>query len=151
MTVPAARVAPVVHDQVADRLRRVGQRYTARRHEVVELLQQAGRPLTMHELLDAAGDLPMSSVYRSLSVLERAGAVTRYPTAGGHGLYELSEALVGHHHHLICTNCGRMEDLNVPPPQEGDLERVVEEIAAGRSFHPTGHRLELIGVCADCA
>lgn len=139
-----------LHGQVADRLRQQGQRYTAGRRELVGLLQRAGRPLAMHEIVGGAGGLPQSSIYRNLVVLERVGAVTRYPVSGGHGLYELSEVLVGHHHHLICTNCGRMEDLEVPYPLEGDLERVVEAIAAGRGFRPTGHRLELVGVCADC-
>jgi Fur family transcriptional regulator, ferric uptake regulator len=145
-----ARANLVLHDQVADRLSQEGQRYTSRRREVVELLQRAGRPLAMHEILGAASGLPQSSIYRNLVVLERVGAVTRYPTSGGHGLYELSEALVGHHHHLVCTNCGRMEDLDVPPALEGDLERVVDAIAASRGFRPSGHRLELVGACADC-
>ena len=146
-----ARTDLVLHDQVADRLGQEGQRYTARRREVVELLHRAGRPLTIHEILSAAKGLPQSSVYRNLVVLERVGAVTRYPTTSGdHGLYELSEALVGHHHHLVCTSCGRMEDLEVPRALEGDLERVVEAIAAVRGFRPSGHRLELVGVCADC-
>jgi Fe2+ or Zn2+ uptake regulation protein len=66
----------------------------------------------------------VSSIYRNLVVLEQAGAVTRYPGAGGgHARYELSEELVGHHHHLVCSRCGRIEDDPVPPEVDAGLPR----------------------------
>jgi Fe2+ or Zn2+ uptake regulation protein len=92
----------------------------------------------------------VSSIYRNLVVLEQTGAVTRYPAAGGHARYELSEELVGHHHHLVCSSCGRMEDYEAPPEVEGGLQSVVDVVAARTGFRATGHRLELRGLCARC-
>jgi Fur family ferric uptake transcriptional regulator len=136
---------------VARRLGHVGQRYTAGRRALVDLLHRAGRPLEIPEILVAASGLPQSSTYRNLAVLERAGAVIRHPGAGGTARYELSEALVGHHHHLVCDNCGRMEDYEAPAEIEGGLQQAVTAIAEQSGFQATGHSLELRGICPDCS
>jgi Fur family transcriptional regulator, ferric uptake regulator len=139
------------HAEVAGRLGHVGQRYTAGRRALVDLLHRAGRPLEIPEILDAAAGLPQSSTYRNLAVLERAGAVIRHPGAGGTARYELSEALVGHHHHLVCDNCGRMEDYEAPAEIEGGLQQAVQAIAARSGFKATGHSMELRGLCSRCS
>jgi Fur family transcriptional regulator, ferric uptake regulator len=138
------------HAEVAARLGRAQQRYTAGRRTLVELLHEAGRPL---EIVELASDrrLPVSSIYRNLVVLEQAGAVTRYPGAGGgHARYELSEALVGHHHHLVCSRCGRIEDDPVPPEVDAGLASLLDAVAERTGFTVTDHRLELRGLCRRC-
>src|SRR4029450_10407587 len=61
------------------RLRRGAQRSTAGRRELVELLQRAGRPLAMYEIVGRAGGLPQSAIYRNLRVLQRVGGVAQSP------------------------------------------------------------------------
>jgi Fe2+ or Zn2+ uptake regulation protein len=139
------------HAEVAHRLVGAQQRYTAGRRRLVELLHGAGRPLEIPEIADASANLPVSSIYRNLVVLEQAGAVTRYPGPGGAARYELSEELVGHHHHLVCGRCGRMEDYDATPEVEGYLQSALEALAAGNGFRATSHRLELRGLCARCS
>src|SRR5215218_3620906 len=107
------------HTEVAARLGRAQQRYTAGRRTLVEL--------------------------------EQAGAVTRYPGAGGgHARYELSEELVGHHHHLVCSRCGRIEDDPVPPEVDAGLASLLDAVATRTGFTVTDHRLELRGLCERC-
>ena len=140
------------HAEVAERLERAQQRYTAGRRTLVELLHDAGRPLEIFELAGAPTKLPVSSVYRNLVVLEQAGAVTRYPGAGGgHARYELSEELVGHHHHLVCSRCGWIEDDPVPPEVDAGLQSLLGAVAARTGFEVTDHRLELRGLCSRCS
>jgi Fe2+ or Zn2+ uptake regulation protein len=96
------------HAEVSARLGRARQRYTAGRRTLVELLHQAGRPLEIVELADGPARLPVSSIYRNLVVLEQAGAVTRYPGAGGgHAKYELF-TVTDHRLELrgLCKRCG---------------------------------------------
>ena len=139
------------HAEVAARLGRAQQRYTSGRRTLVELLHSAGRPLEIVELAGAPNKLPVSSIYRNLVVLEQAGAVTRYPGAGGgHARYELSEELVGHHHHLVCSRCGRIEDDPVPPEVDAGLSTLLDAVAARTGFTVTDHRLELRGLCERC-
>jgi Fur family transcriptional regulator, ferric uptake regulator len=140
-----------LHATVAARLRRVQQRYTSGRRALVDLLAAAARPLTMPELLRDRNELALSSAYRNLSVLERAGVVTRIVTSDEHARFELTEDLTGHHHHLICGACGRVDDFTVSPQLERSLEAALDRIVAGTGFQPDHHKLDLVGTCADCA
>ncbi len=96
-----------VHEVVATRLRAVGQRLTSNRQALLDALTAAARPLTIPEILDERPDLAQSSVYRNLVVLEEAGIVHRVLGTDEFARWELTEDLAGHHHHLICAQCGR--------------------------------------------
>ena len=115
MTRPASSE---LHSTVAERLRAVGQRYTAQREALVVVLERAGKPLSTAEIV-AARTGPQSSVYRNLSVLEHADVARRVITEGEFARYELTEELTEHHHHLICTRCGKVEDVTIPPDLAG--------------------------------
>lgn len=133
------------------RLRAAGRRYTGQRRRLVELLAEAGRPMTIPDILVVRSDLKQSSVYRNLADLEQAGVVRRVATDEGFGRYELAEDLIGHHHHLVCERCGRIRDVDVPPDVERTLDRALDRIAKRAGFAHVSHRLDLVGLCADCA
>src|SRR5204863_400448 len=86
-----------------------------------------GRP-DPEELAGGSG-LKQSSVYRNLAALEQAGVVRRLVTDEEFGRYELAEDLIGHHHHLVCSRCGKMRDVAVPEELERTLERTLDRIA----------------------
>ena len=140
-----------IHATVETRLRSSGQRYTGQRRRIVEILVRAGNPVAITEIMRGRKDLAQSSVYRNLSGLEHAGVVRRVTTDDEFGLYELTEDLTGHHHHLICRSCGRVQDLPLPADLERALDRTLDRVAADAGFAEVGHRLDLIGLCADCA
>jgi len=141
---------PDVHDIVAGRLQTDGQRYTDSRRKLVDILARAGRPLSIPDVLAAEPALPQSSVYRNLVVLEQAGAVGRI-LASDYALYELAEGLREHHHHLVCLSCGVVADVTLAAPSERAIDLATDEVAAATGFRPTGHRLDILGVCAHCA
>ena len=140
-----------VRDTVAARLGHVGQRLTANREVLLDTLTTAPRPLTIPEILEERPGLAQSSVYRNLVVLEEAGVVHRVVGADEFARWELAEDLAGHHHHLICATCGRVEDV----PASAGLERSVAAAAAAitrtTGFRTQHHRLDLVGVCTSCA
>ena len=141
-----------LHRQVAERLTPAGQLYTSGRRRLVELLAGVDRPVTIPELLTGQPGIAVSSAYRNLAVLEQAGAVSRITSSGEHARFELAEAVVGeHHHHLICTSCGRVDDFVVPPRVERTLERALAEVVADSAFTASTHRLDLGGSCGDCS
>lgn len=140
-----------LHETVAGRLRSVGQRYTTGRRALVELLAGSGQPLTIPEVVAGGPDrVPQSSAYRNLAVLEQAGVVHRIVTSGDFARYELAEDLTEHHHHLICSSCGGVEDFTAPPALERTLHKVMAD-AGDTGFTAESHRLDLIGTCADCS
>jgi Fe2+ or Zn2+ uptake regulation protein len=95
--------------------------------------------------------LKQSSVYRNLGALEQAGVVRRVVTGEGFGRYELAEDLTGHHHHVVCSSCGAMEDVDFPPSFEAKLESQLGTVADRTGFSAVSHRLDLIGLCRACA
>lgn len=140
-----------LHVAVEERLRAVGQRYTSRRRALVEALATLRQPVPVPELLAGHRGLPQSSLYRNLAVLEQAGAVHRVMTDEGFARYELAEDLTQHHHHLVCRNCGTMQDVTVPRSFERQVERTLSDVETRTGFSSLSHRLDLIGLCGDCA
>ena len=141
-----------LHAAAEERVRAVGQRYTSGRRRLVEILDRAGSPLALPAILGRHRDLKQSSVYRNLAALERAGVVVRRVlTDEEFGRYELTEELTGHHHHLVCSNCGAVEDVDFAPGFEESLESQLAELADRTGFSTVSHRLDLIGLCRACA
>jgi Fe2+ or Zn2+ uptake regulation protein len=140
-----------VHATVASRLRDAGQRYTGQRRRLVEILAVARSPLSIPDILRGRRGLPQSSVYRNLSDLVEAGVVRRIVTEEDFGRYELAEDLTGHHHHVICSVCGRTRDVTLPADVERTLGRTFDGVARRAGFAGVEHRLDLVGVCEECA
>ncbi len=105
--VSGVSVAPSVHEQAALRLAGLEQRYTPLPRALVATLAEAGRPLSIPEILASNAELPQSSAYRNVTDLIEAGVVRRVTGVDDHGRFELAEELAGHHHHLACGGCGR--------------------------------------------
>ena len=141
---------PEQHNAVSRRLHGVGARYTSWRRAVVAALAHAAGPVTPADLHRRLEAVPLSSVYRSLGVLADAGVVTRSHDSQGVALVELDEWLAGHHHPLVCTSCGEVTDVDLPPETEARLERLAGEIAAHAGYRVTGHRMDIEGTCASC-
>ena len=139
-----------IHDQISARLRESALVYTAGRRQLVELLLKHGRPASVPELLKNRARLTQSSTYRNLADLEAVGIIHKVAGSDDHARYELNEDLIGHHHHLICDKCGSIDDFEVGSTTERELERVLRSAAKSARFVVTGHRLDAIGVCANC-
>ena len=143
-------MTPDPHAVVADRLHRARQRYTGGRRALVTTLLGTDRPLTIAELLGTDGSWSQSSLYRNLGVLESCGIVSRLPSTDGVARFEVAEELSRHHHHLVCSTCGRLDDVDLPSRVEATLHRVTAEAGEALGYEVEEHRLELIGRCADC-
>jgi Fur family ferric uptake transcriptional regulator len=133
------------------RLRQQGQRYTTNRRRLIRVLASASAPLTIPEILDRERELAQSSVYRNLVLLEQSGLVQRVVTNDEWARFELAEDLTEHHHHLICSTCGIVRDFTVPPQVERSVDSAFAKIAAQTGFTLLTHRLDLVGLCPDCA
>jgi Fe2+ or Zn2+ uptake regulation protein len=142
-------VAEDLHVTVAGRLRRAGQRYTSARRALVDVLAGARRPLTVAEVAEADRLVPLSTTYRNLAVLTQVGVLHRFSGADC-ARFELAEDLTEHHHHLVCLNCGEVEDFTLPRATERAVIRALEEVAGRRGYLVEGHRLDALGRCKRC-
>lgn len=145
-------MSPVVsvHEQAALRLALLDQRYTPVRQALVATLAAAGRPLSVPEILSAHRDLPQSSAYRNVTALIDAGVVRRVAGVDDHGRYELAEELAGHHHHLACDGCGKVEDVVPSPRLERAMAEAARVVAEEHGYRVTGHQFDLVGLCPSC-
>ena len=139
-----------LHAAAAGRLRAVDQRYTSGRRELIDVLASVGRPATIPELLHVQPTLTQSSVYRNLAMLEELGIVQKVVSSDDRARYELAEDLMGHHHHMICVGCGRVDDFVVSKQAERGLASVLERAVSETGFRPSGHRLDVVGLCPTC-
>jgi len=140
-----------LHTTASQRLRGVGLRYTTSRRAVVDVLAGADRPLTIPEILDEDRSLAQSSAYRNLNELIAAGVVHRIIAGDEYSHFELAQDLTSHHHHLVCTRCGRVEDVTLDDRIEESLTRSLDRVAEDEGFLVEHHRLDLLGRCAACA
>ncbi len=113
-------------------------------------LAEAGRPLSIREILKGAPELPQSSAYRNLTALIEIGVVRRVSGSDDHGRFELAEELSGHHHHLVCATCGKVEDVHPSPDLEHALGEAARAVAEEQGYEVSEHRLDLLGLCPLC-
>lgn len=140
-----------LHGLVEERLRRISQRYTSGRREVVELLAGAGHPVSIEDIARGAPELPRSSAYRHLVDLQQAGVVRRVAANDEYSRFELAEDITEHHHHLMCTTCGRVLDITPTRAFERAMNGYLTSLAAESGFQGIDHRLDVLGACASCA
>jgi len=137
--------------EIETHLKQEDVRFTTGRRLVVAALAGSEGPLSAAELHDVIGErVPLSSLYRSLSVLEDAGVLVPHFGLKGVTRYELADWIQGHHHHLVCVDCGSVEDVLLPPEYEQRIQTLVDEIGVHARFAPTDHTLEIEGRCAKC-
>ena len=131
---------------LATALRDRGMRVTPQRVVLHRALLELDRHVTADELLETVADrLPnvsLPTIYATLELLEELGMVRRVQRAGT----TLFDPRTDPHHHLICSVCGSIEDL------EADLgTRKLEHAAASRGFEQQRIEAVVHGRCAPCA
>src|SRR5271154_4263798 len=131
-------------------LAEAGYRRGGARREVVALLGEQHCALSAAEIEDAlrARDRAVSraSVYRVLEELEQIGMVQRVGVGQSMVRYEPVDHGPGHHHHLVCDRCGRLE-----PFADDGLERAIARLSDRVPFRLAEHEVVLRGACTTCA
>lgn len=127
---------------------RAGYQATPSRRLVAELVAGRSGPFSAAELLDAARDrraqVGRATIFRALEVLSSLHVVERLVMPDGSTGY-VACGPDAHHHHLVCTACGRGVDV-----ADGDLGRLVDDIGRRNGYRIESHRLELFGLCSEC-
>lgn len=131
-------------------LKNIGLKATLPRLKILEIFQNSEvRHLTAEDvyrhLLNEQLDIGLATVYRVLTQFEQAGLISRSNFESGKAVFELNE---GHHHdHLVCLDCGRVEEFF-----DSEIERRQKLIAKERGFALQEHSLAMYGSCTktDC-
>lgn len=130
-----------------DKLRSRGYRLTPQRQLVLEAVSRLGHA-TPEDIATAvretATGVNISTVYRTLELLEELGLVQH--THLGHGAPTYSIASEADHVHLVCRDCG---DIDEAPPEL--VAPMVDGLAAGRGFQVDVGHFAVFGRCRGCA
>jgi Fur family transcriptional regulator, ferric uptake regulator len=126
-------------------LKTMGLKATLPRLKVLDLFESSDkRHLSAEDvyklLLQEGMDTGLATVYRVLLQFEQAGLLIRHHFEAGKAVYELNQG--GHHDHLVCMQCGRVEEFF-----DADIERIQKKIAQERGFAIREHSLHLYGEC----
>lgn len=92
------------------------------------------------ELINENEDIGLATVYRVLTQFEQAGLLERHHFESGKAVFELKNE--GHHDHLVCMQCGRVEEF-----YDADIEKRQVTIAKERGFKLRDHSLSLYAEC----
>lgn len=99
----------------------------------------------LHARLRTSGDpVGLATVYRTLTSMVETGEVDVLRTDEGEAVYRMCST--GHHHHLVCRECGRTVEIEGPA-----VERWTDQVAAEHGFRDVAHTLEIFGTCAECS
>ena len=146
----ASATSDALHAVVEYRLRRIDQRYTGGRRAIVELLLNSGHPVSIGDIAKLLPTMPRSSAYRHLVDLKSAGIVRSVAANDEFARFELAEDLTEHHHHFLCTNCGKVSDLTPSASFEKTIAKQLDQLADAQGFRPHSHRVDVLGLCATC-
>ena len=137
-------------ERAADALAAAGYRRGGARRAILDLLDAQACALSAVEVQAAlAGrrrEVSRASVYRVMEELAEIGLVQRVEVGQGVVRYEAVREGHGHHHHLVCDSCGRLE----PFSDEG-LERAIERASERLPLEVSEHEIVLRGACRSCA
>jgi len=140
------------------KLKGSGYRMTAGREAIMNALSDADAHLSaediymkIHSVYPAIG---LTSIYRTLDILVNIGMVYKFDFGHGRARYELAEGPKGkrHHHHLVCTDCGRVIDYTDFIDEEVALLKKTEEgLSRKYHFRIANHLIQFYGLCNMCA
>ena len=116
---------------------------TGSRRRVLEAVLGQPAHFTVEDVLRSARNVGRATVFRTMRLLLDLNIVCRILLDDGTLHYRLSSR--GHHHHLVCVDCGRVEDFS-----RCDVAPLVRELASATDYEIESHWLEVYGRCSAC-
>ena len=117
---------------------------------VLEALLDNKSPITVDELLTKLeNQVVKSTLYRVLSDLKKINILQEFTNLENQSVVELLLDTDSHHHHLFCSDCGEIIDVEMANEFEEKLSKEIKRIEKKFNFIIEDHRLELFGKCTD--
>lgn len=130
-------------DIIIERLEMRGHRVTGSRRRVIDAILAQASHFTVDDVLRDTRKVGRATVFRTMKLLTDLNVVCRVLMDDGTLHYRVSAR--GHHHHLVCRDCARVEDFTTC-----DVNALVAELTKNTEFEIEGHWLEIYGRCQSC-
>lgn len=133
---------------IANEIKNSGLKATGPRMKILEVFQNAQeRHMSAEDvyriLIQQGSDIGLATVYRVLTQFEQAGLLERHFFESGKAVFEVNHGK--HHDHLVCVECGKVEEFFDP-----EIEKRQNAVAEERGFTIQDHALYIYGRCAGC-
>ncbi len=119
---------------------------TPARVKIVEFLSSSSSPVDVSEIISFLREENLNTnkvtVYRTMDLLFANGFIDKLEFGEGKFRYEIKK---GDHHHLVCIDCGSVEDV-----EDRYMEKLEKEIYQNNNFKVKHHSLEFFGLCKNC-
>lgn len=136
-----ARMSDV--DLVIERLEMRGHRITGSRRRILDAVMAQPAHFTVDDVLHSTRRVGRATVFRTMKLLLDLNIVCRVMLDDGSMHYRVSTR--GHHHHLVCVECGRVEDFS-----QCDVQSLTRDLANATGYEIERHWLEVYGRCQAC-
>ncbi|MCF8010388.1 MAG: transcriptional repressor [Clostridiales bacterium] len=141
-----------IKKEVEEKLRTRDYKLTPKREDVLKVLaENKGKHLSAEEIYnlvkEKSPDVGLATVYRTLELFMNFNIIQSIDFGDGRKRFEFGETLEGshYHHHLICTECGKIIEVN-----EDLLEELEERVHKEYKFSISNHELKIFGLCEQC-
>ena len=135
-------------NRIAGKLRQHGYKLTAPRRTVIKVIAESHDHLNPQEIYEKVkkenNSIGLVTIYRTLDLLDELELVCRIHTGGSSKSY-LMRRPEGHHHHLVCSQCGRAVDF-----ADCNLAKLEKQLTQDTGYRIEGHLLEIYGKCPIC-
>ncbi|MFH1453116.1 MAG: transcriptional repressor [Armatimonadota bacterium] len=145
------------HPWIHGKFRECGFRFTVPRQYILQVLKKSEGHLPAEEIYFKVRKLHsgtgLTTVYRTLELLVNMGVLSKIDTGEGKSRYELVEGISGkkHHHHLVCTKCGKIIDYADFMEKEKEfLAQTEKGLSAKYDFDIKNHKIYFTGFCKKC-
>lgn len=130
----------------SEQLRVAGLKVTSARLNVLDVFHRNRKPLSIKNLVSAVKSqrIDQATVYRVVKSLLAVDLIRPVELRHGHAHYELVDN-TKHHHHMVCDNCGKVEDITVP----GEAQ-LLARIQKTHQYQLRDHAVEMFGLCRNC-
>ena len=139
------------------RFRGCGYRLTIPREVILDVLSNTSKHLSAEDIyLEVHKNYPvvgLTTVYRTLELLTNMGLISKFDFGDGKARYELSIGPKGtrHHHHLVCSECGRVIDyIDFIDDEKELLGQIEKGLSRKFKFKITNHLIQFYGLCEKC-
>ncbi|MBC2584845.1 Fur family transcriptional regulator [Clostridium acetobutylicum] len=146
-----AKLSPLEIEKLKNNLKDKGYKLTPQRRAVLDIIiDNEGQHLTVEELYDLVKlecpEIGLATVYRTVQLLDELGVISKLDLNDGLSRYELVHENEQHqHHHLICTACGKVTEV------QGDLLDELEDCIENKyHFLIKNHSVKFYGICSEC-
>ena len=138
-------------DELKEKMNNSGYKLTPQRKAVLDIItHHKSEHLSSEDIYELAGDthpgIGLATIYRTLPILEKMDLIKKIHLEDGCVRYELNDpSRVHSHHHLICTGCGAVSEV-----QEDMLEALEKQIYEDCGFLVKNHSVKFYGSCSKC-